>query len=108
MEMSQQLTDWVCVKCDATGSALMSEARTSGSCDVAHPQHSQDRGLFRGFDLQIVVRDDCLPAGLGDAGELTAQRELTQGDAREAELAVVGAGAAGQVAAVADAVGVRK
>src|ERR1700744_2796443 len=60
--------------------------------------------------LRMVVRKSArgsvcmglsnLPAGLGHARDLATERELAEGDAAQAELAHVGAAAAGELAAV--------
>src|SRR5690349_8023483 len=55
----------------------------------------------------LIMRCPPLPAGLDEAGDQAGGAELAQGDAGHAELAIVGARATGDLAAVADAGRVR-
>ena len=52
------------------------------------------------------VEKEPLPAGLGEAGDLSAQTEVAQGDTGQPEVAVVAAGPAGHSAAIANAHGI--
>src|SRR5215212_4903490 len=51
----------------------------------------------------LRISADRLPGGFDDAGNFAGERELTEGDTRYAELAVICARAAAQRAAVTDA-----